>query len=88
MGKLILEFDLEEELDDVEKVLSSEKIYLALWDFEQAIRSAKRYECGPIWDEFLKEKKAYPEDGGIQNMLDAIQKVYYELTKPFREFIE
>jgi len=52
------------------------------------MRSAERHSCGPIWEEYLKEKKAYPDAGDAQNMLDATRKIYYELTESIREFIE
>lgn len=88
MSKMVLEFDLEEELEDAERAIVASRIFYYLDDFEQAMRSANRYQCGPIWEEYLKEKKAYPDESDAQNMLDAVRKVYYEITMPIREFIE
>jgi hypothetical protein len=88
MAKMILEFDLEEERKDVEKIIMADKIYSVLWDFEQAMRSAEKFESGFIWEKYLKEKEIYPEENDANNMLDAIRKVYYELTEPFRELIQ
>ena len=55
MGKVILEFDLIEEKDDIEMAINGYKYRLALWDLDQYLRSETKYNDNldeKTWDAY------------------------------------
>lgn len=51
MGKGIIEFDLPEEQCDMENALLANKVFTALWEFDQYLREQYKYnDVGQAWD--------------------------------------
>ena len=55
MGKIILEFDSEEEKNDARTALDGYKWKLAMWDLDQKLRSATKYGV-------IDNREATPEE--------------------------
>jgi hypothetical protein len=55
MGKVILEFDLIEEKDDIEMAINGYKYRLVLWELDQYLRSETKYNDNldeKTWDAY------------------------------------
>ena len=63
MGKIILEFNSEEEANDARTALDGYKWKLAMWDLDQKLRSTTKYGV-------IDNKEATPEE---QDMADKVR---------------
>ena len=55
MGKIILEFDSNEESQDARVAIDAMKWKMAMWDLDQKLRSTTKYNVSVIGDENVSE---------------------------------
>ena len=65
MGKVILEFDLIEEKDDIEMAINGYKYRLVLWELDQYLRSETKYN-----DDL--DEKTWDAYDGVRNKIREI----------------
>ena len=73
MGKIILEFDSEEEDDNARTALDGYRWKAAMWDLDQELRKIVKYG-------YIDKKEATPEES------DAADKLREELRKILTEY--
>ena len=60
--KAIIEFELPEDQEEYEKANNASKMYLALWDIKQLLRSKLKYNSDGLNDEQLEQWEAMRGD--------------------------
>jgi hypothetical protein len=56
--KAIIEFELPEDQEEYEKANNANKMYMALWDIRQLLRSKLKYNSDGLNDEQLEQWEA------------------------------
>jgi CHASE3 domain sensor protein len=73
MGKIILEFDSEEEKNDARTALDGYKWKIAMWDLDQKLRSATKYAV-------IDNREATPEE---QDMADKVREFIRDILNDY-----
>ena len=60
--KAIIEFELPEDPEEYEKANNANKMYMALWDIKQLLRSKLKYNSDGLNDEQLEQWEAMRGD--------------------------
>lgn len=60
--KAIIEFELPEDQNEYEKANNANKMYMALWDIRQLLRSKLKYNSDGLNDEQLEQWEAMRGD--------------------------
>ena len=60
--KAIIEFELPEDQEEYEKANNANKMYMALWDIKQLLRSKLKYNSDGLNDEQLEQWEAMRGD--------------------------
>jgi len=60
--KAIIEFELPEDQNEYEKANNANKMYMALWDIRQLLRSKLKYNSDGLNDEQLQQWEAMRGD--------------------------
>ena len=60
--KAIIEFELPEDQEEYEKANNANKMYMALWDIRQLLRSKLKYNSDGLNDEQLEQWEAMRGD--------------------------
>ena len=60
--KAIIEFELPEDQNEYEKANNANKMYMALWDIKQLLRSKLKYNSDGLNDEQLEQWEAMRGD--------------------------
>ena len=78
MGKIILEFNSEEEANDARTALDGYKWKLAMWDLDQKLRSATKYGV-------IDNREATPEE---QDMADKVRDFIRDILNDYNLNLE
>ena len=78
MGKIILEFNSEEEANDARTALDGYKWKLAMWDLDQKLRSATKYGV-------IDNREATPEE---QDMADKVREFIRDILNDYNLNLE
>ena len=78
MGKIILEFNSEEEGNDARVALDGYKWKLAMWDLDQKLRSATKYGV-------IDNKEATPEES---DMADKVREFIRDILNEYNLNLE